>query len=73
MSHSSSKLRYESLSGFRKTGKGHLPAASDRTKRDMGSADNVFGEAAPELPDGELLAGRYLVLRRLGRGGFSDV
>ena len=71
MSHSSSQLRYGNQSGFR--GYGNLPASSERTKRDIGTADDAFGEAAPELVDGVLLAGRYMVLRRLGRGGFSDV
>ena len=73
MSRSTSKLRYGSLTGFRKSGHGILPASSERTKRDIGTADEVNGQAAPELSDGVLLAGRYLVLRRLGRGGFSDV
>lgn len=73
MSHSSSKLRHGSLSGFRKSGQGNLTPSSERTKRDIGSVDDAHGEIAPELADGVLLAGRYLVLRRLGRGGFSDV
>ena len=73
MSHSSSKLRHGSLSGFRKGVEEKLPPLSERTKRDIGSADDVYGQVAPELVDGVLLAGRYLVLRRLGRGGFSDV
>ncbi len=73
MSHSSSKLRHGSLSGFRKDGQASLPASSERTKRDLGATDDMRGEAAPELADGILLVGRYLVLRRLGRGGFSDV
>jgi serine/threonine protein kinase len=73
MSHSSSQSRHGSLSGFRGSQRGSLPASSERTKRDIGSADDAFGETAPELREGILLAGRYLVLRRLGRGGFSDV
>ncbi len=73
MSHSSSKLRHGSLSGFRKGGDANRSLSSERTKRDIGSADDVYGEVAPELTDGVLLSGRYLVLRRLGRGGFSDV
>lgn len=72
MSHSSSKIGYGSLSGFPRSG--HFkPLSSERTKRDIGNADDTYGETAPELEEGELLAGRYLVLRRLGRGGFSDV
>ncbi len=73
MSHSSSKLRHGSLSGFRRGGDGNRSPSSERTKRDIGSADDAYGQVAPELADGVLLGNRYLVLRRLGRGGFSDV
>lgn len=73
MSHSSSKLRHGSLTGIRSGGDGNRTLSSERTKRDLGSVDDAYGEVAPELADGVLLAGRYRILRRLGRGGFSDV
>jgi eukaryotic-like serine/threonine-protein kinase len=73
MSQSSSKLSHGSLSGFRNGGDRYRAASSDRTKRDFAAADDTYGEVAPELVDGLLLAGRYRILRRLGRGGFSDV
>ncbi len=44
-------------------------SANERTTRE------IVGDQAelPPLADGEIVAGRYVVLRALGRGGFSDV
>ena len=73
MTHSSTHLSHPSWSGVRGSERDRLPAPSDKTKADIGKTDETIGHAAPQLDEGVLLGNRYLVLRRLGRGGFSDV
>ncbi len=69
MTHSSTNFSHFRRSGARE----YIPSSSDRTKRDFGTADEVTNNDIPDLTEGVLLGNRYLVLRRLGRGGFSDV
>ncbi len=73
MTKSSSHRGGQSWSGVPGSEGGRLPAANDKTKADNGQTYAASCIAARELSEGVLLANRYLVLRRLGRGGFSDV
>ena len=73
MTNSTTNFSHFDRSGARRSNSGGSPSPSDKTKRDIGSADDTAGETASELCEGVLLGNRYLVLRRLGRGGFSDV
>jgi len=73
MTNSSTPLNHQSWSGVRGSERDRLSVPSDKTKADIGQSDESTNTAAPELSEGVLLGNRYLVLRRLGRGGFSDV
>ncbi len=73
MTHSSTNISHFGRSGARGFNRDNVPSSSDKTKRDIGAADDTVSDAIPDLTEGALLGNRYLVLRRLGRGGFSDV
>ena len=73
MTNSSTNITHFERSGSHRSMHHASSSSSEKTKRDFGAVEEARNETAAELCEGVLLGDRYLVLRRLGRGGFSDV